>query len=43
MGRLIYDKGWHGGNMAKSAKPEAIDQEEWIGCGECKEPDSQHH
>ena len=43
MGRLIYDKGWHGGNRAKGAKPEEVEQDDWIECEECKQPDSQHH
>jgi hypothetical protein len=43
MGRAIYDKGWHGGNRAKAKRPEGVEQEDWIGCGDCKLPDSQDH
>ena len=41
--RLIYDKGWHGGNRAKAKCPSDKEIEEWIGCGDCGLPDSQHH
>ena len=43
MHRLVYDKGWHGGNRAKSVKPDDAEIGEWIGCGDCGQPDSQHH
>ena len=41
--RLIYDKGWHGGNRAKAKCPSDKEREEWIGCGDCGYPDSQNH
>ena len=41
--RLLYDKGHHGGNRAKTTKPAEIEEAVWIGCGLCGEPDSQHH
>ena len=42
--RLIYDKGFHGGNRAKMKQPEDVEEEAiWIGCGLCGQPDSQHH
>jgi hypothetical protein len=41
--RLIYDKGWHGGNRSKANTPDALTREEWIACGLCGQPDSQHH
>ena len=41
--RLIYDKGWHGGNRAKANAPEGQTVEEWTACGLCQKPDSQHH
>jgi hypothetical protein len=41
--RLLYDKGFHGGNRAKIRTPVDVDEEAWIGCGMCGEPDSQHH
>ena len=41
--RLLYDKGHHGGNRAKTMTPADIEEAVWIGCGLCGEPDSQHH
>jgi hypothetical protein len=41
--RILWDKGWHGGNRAKSKCPTGQQLEEWIGCGECGQPDSQSH
>ena len=41
--RLIYDKGWHGGNRSKAAPPPTHTAEEWMACGLCGLPDSQHH
>jgi hypothetical protein len=41
--RLVYDKGWHGGNRGKAATPSTHTTEEWIACGLCGLPDSQHH
>jgi len=41
--RLLYDKGWHGGNRGKAAPPLSHTAEEWSACGLCKKPDSQHH
>ncbi len=41
--RLIYDKGWHGGNRKKAAAPDTTTEEEWIACGLYGQPDSQHH
>lgn len=43
LNRLLYDKGWHGGNRAKAKCPDQHTQEEWIGCDDCGQPDSQHH
>ena len=41
--RLIWDKGWHGGNRAKTTTPTHLSDEAWIGCGDCGMPDSQNH
>ena len=41
--RLIWDKGWHGGNRAKTMTPTHLSDEAWIGCGDCGMPDSQNH
>ena len=41
--RLIWDKGWHGGNRAKSVTPSHTTKETWIGCGDCGMTDSQTH
>ena len=41
--RLIWDRGWHGGNRAKSSTPAEATEAEWVGCGDCGAPDSQHH
>ena len=41
--RLLYDKGWHGGNRSKSKPPATHTEEEWAACGLCNMPDSQHH
>jgi hypothetical protein len=41
--RLIWDRGWHGGNRAKTICPAETTKEEWISCGECGKPDSQNH
>ena len=41
--RLLYDKGYHGGNWAKTMTPADIEEAVWIGCGLCGEPDSQYH
>ena len=40
--RIVYDKGWHGGNRAKSPSPDG-DDGSWGACGLCGEPDSQDH
>jgi hypothetical protein len=40
--RIVYDKGWHGGNRAKSPSPDG-DDGTWGACGLCGEPDSQAH
>ena len=40
--RLIYVKGWHGGNGAKVTCPIDKEKEEWIGGGDCGTPDSQN-
>jgi hypothetical protein len=41
--RLIWDRGWHGGNRAKTEAPAEVSEVEWVGCGDCGAPDSQHH
>jgi hypothetical protein len=41
--RLIWDRGWHGGNRAKTICPAGTTEEEWVSCGECGKPDSQNH
>jgi exonuclease III len=41
--RLIWDRGWHGGNRAKATAPEEVAEAEWVSCGDCGAPDSQHH
>jgi hypothetical protein len=41
--RMVYDKGWHGGNRGKTAAPTTHTQEEWTACGLCGLQDSQHH
>jgi hypothetical protein len=41
--RLIWDRGWHGGNKSKTICPTDQLPEEWIGCGACGLPDSQNH
>ena len=41
--RLIYDKGWHGGNRGKAPTPATNTPEEWVACGLCGMKDSQHH
>jgi len=41
--RLIWDKGWHGGNRAKSIIPNHTTEAAWIGCGDCGKTDSQNH
>jgi hypothetical protein len=41
--RLIWDRGWHGGNRSKTKAPAEISEVEWVGCGDCGAPDSQHH
>ena len=41
--RIIWDKGWHGGNRAKTTTPANLSDEAWIGCGDCGMPDSQNH
>ena len=41
--RLIYNKGWHGGNQSKTKCQIDKDREEGIECGDCWLPDSQHH
>jgi hypothetical protein len=42
--RLLYDKGFHGGNRAKIKLPVEVEEENWVGCGMCgAAPDSQHH
>jgi exonuclease III len=43
LNRLIWDRGWHGGNRAKTTSPMGTTQEEWISCGDCGLPDSQNH
>ena len=40
MHRLIYDKGWHGGNRRKSAPPTEIEVAQWSSCGHYGAPDS---
>jgi len=41
--RLIWDKGWHGGNRAKATAPSHLAEDTWIGCGDCGKADSQNH
>jgi exonuclease III len=41
--RLIWDKGWHGGNRAKATTPSHLAEDAWIGCGDCGKTDSQNH
>jgi len=41
--RLIWDRGWHGGNRSKTTCPTDQSPEKWIGCGACGLPDSQNH
>jgi len=43
MSRILWDKGWHGGNRAKSTCPMNSEPADWIGCGDCGLPDSQSH
>jgi len=41
--RLIWDKGWHGGNRAKASAHLHLAEDVWIGCGDCGKADSQNH
>jgi hypothetical protein len=41
--RLIWDKGWHGGNRAKATTPSHLAEDAWVGCGDCGKADSQNH
>ena len=43
MNRLLWDRGWHGGNRTKTTCPAGATEEEWISCGDCGQPDSQNH
>jgi len=41
--RLIWDKGWQGGNRAKVTTLSHLAEDVWIGCGDCGKTDSQNH
>jgi len=41
--RLIYDKGWHGGNRGKTVAPITHTQEDWTAYALCGMKDLQHH